>query len=130
MALTVEAALTKKQFGSPDEVRPFANGMGQATMLEIGGRMVGRSRCEPGWRWSQHVKPIAGTDSCETLHLGMIVSGSMRITMDDGRTLEVTEGDVFEIPPGHDAEVLGDEPCELIDFGDITEYAKPGEILR
>lgn len=126
MALTVEAALTKKQFGSPDEVRPFEQDMGQTSMVEIGGRMIGRSVFEPGWCWSQHVKPIAQTDSCESLHLGMILTGAMRVTMTDGRKLDLTAGDVFEIPPGHDAEVLGDEPCELIDFGDLTEYARPG----
>jgi quercetin dioxygenase-like cupin family protein len=125
MALTVEAALIKKQFKSPDEVRPFEQNMGRSTIVEIGGRMIGRSVCEPGWRWSDHVKPITQTDSCESLHLGMIMSGRMLVTMDDGRQLELAEGDVFEIPPGHDAEVLGVTACELIDFGGITEYAKP-----
>ncbi|MBK5229829.1 MAG: cupin domain-containing protein [Thermoleophilia bacterium] len=124
MALNVEAALTKKQFSSPDEVRPFEQDMGQAAMVEIGGRMIGRGVYQPGWRWSEHVKPIAHTDSCEVLHLGMVMAGRMRVTMDDGKQIEIAEGDVFEIPPGHDAEVLGDTACELIDFGDITEYAK------
>lgn len=125
MALTVEAALAQKQFSSPDEVRQFTQDMGRTELLEIGGRMVGRSTCEPGWKWSMHIKPITQTDTCEAFHLGMILSGEMRIEMSDGRQTILRTGDVFEIPPGHDAEVLGDEACVLVDFGDIAEYAKP-----
>ncbi|MFY9488074.1 MAG: cupin domain-containing protein [Solirubrobacterales bacterium] len=125
MALTVEAALTCRQFDMPDETRLFLDDMGRAEMIEIGGRMVARTTCEPGWRWSDHLRPIAQTKSCKSLHLGTCIAGEMRIIMDDGEQMEIRAGDVFEIPPGHDAEVIGSEACVILDFGDIAEYAKP-----
>jgi hypothetical protein len=112
-----------KSFDSPDETRPF-EGKGQAEVVEIGGRTVGRGTFEPGWRWSQNVKPIAQTDSCEVSHLGYVISGRMKVFMDDGSEGEVGPGDVFAIPPGHDAEVVGDEPCVMVDFGEFGDYAK------
>ena len=118
------ADLEVKNFDSPDETRPF-EGKGQAEVLQIGGHTVGRATFEPGWRWSDNVKPIAGTDSCEVSHLGFVVSGRMKIIMDDGSEGEVGPGDVFAIPPGHDAEIVGDEACVCLDFGEFGEYAKP-----
>ena len=112
-----------KSFESPDEVRPF-EGKGKADVLDIGGRVVGRTSLEPGWRWSRNVKPIAGTDSCQVSHLGYCLSGRMKVIMDDGSESELSSGDVVAIPPGHDAEVVGDEPCVFIDFGEFGEYAK------
>jgi hypothetical protein len=117
------ATVTVKSFEQPEEVRPFA-GHGHADFVEVGGRMVGRGRFEPGWRWSQDVKPIAGTDSCQVSHLGYCLSGRMVIHMDDGSRQELGPGDVVAIPPGHDAEVVGDEPCIFVDFGEVDEYAK------
>ena len=112
-----------KSFDSPDEVRPF-EGRGQVEVVKLAGHAVGRGTFEPGWRWSENVKPIAGTDSCQISHLGYVLSGAMRIHMDDGADRDVGAGDVVAIPPGHDAEVLGDEPCVLVDFGEISDYAK------
>jgi hypothetical protein len=112
-----------KRFDQPDETRPFA-GHGHADVVELAGRIVGRGQFEPGWRWSNDVKPIAGTDSCQVSHLGYCVSGRMRVHMDDGTDMEIGPGDVAAIPPGHDAEVIGDEACILLDFGEIAEYAK------
>jgi hypothetical protein len=112
-----------KRFDQPDEVRPFED-HGRAEMVELGGRAVGRGTFEPGWRWSNDVKPIAGTSSCEVSHLGYCISGRMRIHMDDGSVHDIGPGDAAAIPPGHDAEVLGDEPCVMLDFGEIDEYAK------
>ena len=117
------ASIEVKQFDSPDEVREF-EGNGRADVVNIGGRTVGRGTFEPGWTWSGNVKPIAGTESCEVSHLGYCVSGRMRVTMDDGSSGECGPGDVVAIPPGHDAEVIGDEPCVLVDFGEFGEYAK------
>ena|SRR5215210_7682126 len=117
------ATVAVKRFDSPDEVRPFV-GHGHVDVVEVGGRPVGRGEFEPGWRWSQDVKPIAGTDSCQVSHLGYVESGRMRIYMDDGSRQDLGPGDVVAIPPGHDAETLGDEPCVVLDFGEITEYAK------
>ena len=127
MALNVEAVLMTKRFETPDEVRPFKDGMGKTEFVDIGGRMVGRGTFEPGWRWSEHVKPIAQTDSCEVLHLGYVLQGRMRIHMDNGEVIDLMPGDAFEIPPNHDAEVTGDEACVLLDFGEIAHYAQsPG----
>jgi hypothetical protein len=117
------AAVEVKSFDSPDEVRPF-EGNGEAKVLQIGGHTVGRGTFEPGWKWSENVKPIAGTDSCEVSHLGYVLSGRMKVFMDDGSESEIGPGDVFAIPPGHDAEVVGGEPCEMVDFGEFGEYAK------
>ena len=117
------ASIEVKKFDSPDEVREF-EGNGRADVLNIGGRTVGRGTFEPGWRWSENVKPIAGTESCEVSHLGYCVSGRMRVTMDDGSDAEVGPGEVMAIPPGHDAEVVGDEPCVFVDFGEFGDYAK------
>jgi hypothetical protein len=112
-----------KNFDSPDEVREF-EGKGRAKVVTVAGQVVGRGTFEPGWKWSENVKPIAGTDSCEVSHLGYVLSGRMRVQMDDGSEAEIGPGDVVAIPPGHDAEVIGDEPMEMVDFGEICDYAK------
>jgi hypothetical protein len=117
------ASIEVKNFDSPDETRPF-EGNGEARVVNIGGRMVGKAVFEPGWRWSDNVKPIAGTDSCQTSHLGYCISGRMKVFMDDGTEQEVGPGDVFAIHPGHDAETVGNEPCVALDFGEFGDYAK------
>lgn len=116
---TVEARLLSK----PDETRPFES-HGQVELVNIAGNLVGRGTFEPGWMWSRHVKPIAGTDLCDTSHFGYCVSGRMTIKMADGDEVEFGPGTIVSIPPGHDAWVDGDEPCVFIDFGDIAKYAK------
>jgi uncharacterized cupin superfamily protein len=112
-----------KSFDSPDGARPF-EGKGQAAVVNIAGKNVGRAVFEPCWKWSENVNPIAGTDSCQSHHIGYCVSGHMTVHMDDGSTLEIGPGDVFEIPPGHDAEVTGDEACVNVDWGGFGDYAK------
>ena len=116
-------AVEVKSFDSPDETRPF-EGKGRADVANVAGHSVIRGVFEPGWKWSTNLKPIAGTDSCEVSHLGYCVSGRMRIRMDDGGDYEIGPGEVAAIPPGHDAEVVGDEACIWVDFGEISEYAK------
>jgi len=113
-----------RNFESPDQVRPF-EGKGQAAIVNIGGQEVGKGTFEPGWKWSENVKPIAKTDSCQTAHFGYVLSGRMRVFMDDGETGDCGPGDLVAIEPGHDAEVIGDEACVMVDFGKISEYAKP-----
>jgi hypothetical protein len=117
------AGVEVKSFDSPDETREF-EGNGRAHVLELGGHTVGRGTFEPGWKWSQNVKPIAQTDSCQVSHLGYVVSGRMKVYMDDGSEQELGPDDVVAIPPGHDAEVIGDEPCVMLDFGEFGDYAK------
>jgi quercetin dioxygenase-like cupin family protein len=113
-----------RSFDDPDETRPFESN-GRVELVTLAGREIGKAIFEPGWRWSEHVKPIAGTESCEFAHLGYVLSGRMRVSMDDGTEGEIGPGDVFSIAPGHDAEVVGHEPCVMIDVGDEdAEYAK------
>jgi len=112
-----------KTFDKPDETRMF-QGNGMADMVNVAGRPVLRGTFEPGWRWSVNVKPIAGTDTCEMSHLGYCLQGRMRVQMNDGTQQEITAGEVVAIPPGHDAEVVGNESFVFLDFGEIAEYAK------
>ncbi len=93
-------------------------------VVNIGGGVVGRIRLEPGWRWSNDVKPIAGTDLCQAHHFMYQISGRMRVVMADGTEMESGPGDVAVIPPGHDAWVVGDEPVVGVDWGGATNYAK------
>ena len=117
------ADIEAKSFDSPDEVRQFQD-HGHVDLIKVGDHTIGRATFEPGWKWSNDVKPIAGTDSCQTYHLGYILSGRMKITMDDGSEAEAGPGEILAIEPGHDAEVVGDEPCVFVDFGDVEQYAK------
>jgi quercetin dioxygenase-like cupin family protein len=117
------AGIEVKSFNSPDETRPFAD-KGNAEIVNIGGGTVMRARFEPGWRWSEHIKPIAGTESCESPHFLYMLSGRMKVVMNDGTEGEAGAGDVARIEPGHDAWVVGDEPVEAIDFGPSPAYAK------
>lgn len=118
------AGFEVKRFDSPDETRPFAD-KGQARIVDVGGRSVLYGTFEPGWRWSEHLRPIAGTDSCQSPHLLYVLSGRMGVRMDDGAEGEVGPGDVARIDPGHDAWVVGDEACEVVDFGAMATYAQP-----
>jgi uncharacterized cupin superfamily protein len=117
------ASVEVKSFDSPDETRPF-EGKGQAQVVELDGHPISKGTFEPGWKWSVNLKPIAGTDSCQVHHLGYCVSGRMKVTMDDGSEREIGPGEAADIPPGHDAEVVGDESCVWVDFGEVREYAK------
>ena len=112
-----------KGFGEPDEVREFPRG--RAEIVSIGGGEVGRLILEPGWRWSDHVKPIAGTDSCEAPHFQYHVSGRLAIRMDDGSEFVAGPGDVTSLPSGHDAWVVGDDPVVVVDWFGASNYARP-----
>ena len=111
-----------KSFSSPSETREFPNG--RAEILEVGGAEIGRLVLEPGWRWSNDVKPIAGTDSCEAPHFQYHVSGELAVRMDDGTELVARAGDITSLPSGHDAWVVGDEPVVVVDFFGASNYAK------
>ncbi|MGW1776539.1 cupin domain-containing protein [Streptomyces sp. NPDC002104] len=118
------SGIVRRAFDAADETRPFEDGMGRLDLLETEQGLVGRAVFEPGWQWSKHVKPIAGTDSCEAPHVGYVVSGRMNIVMDDGEDTEVQAGDFIQIAPGHDAWVLGEEPCVVLDWQGYGDYAK------
>lgn len=84
--------------------------LGSFQLVRLGGTIVGRARYEPGWKWSQHAGAPLGQTSCSVEHVGPVLAGRDRITMDDGRVIEVGPGDLFAVPPGHDIEVIGEEP--------------------
>ena len=119
------AGLVRKSFDAPEETRPFEGGTGQLQLVNLEEGAVGRATFLPGWKWSEHVKPIAKTHSCQAAHLGYFVSGRMKVVMDDGEELEFGPGDFAVMAPGHDAWIVGDEPCVLVDFGLIQNYARP-----
>jgi len=114
--------LQRRRFSEPSDVRTIPRG--RIDIVELDDTVVGRMTYEPGWRWSVDVKPIAGTDTCQYHHLGLALSGRARVRMADGTELEVGPGDVFEIPPGHDAWVVGDEPWISVDFEAMRTYGK------
>ena len=120
--ITTRHLTEQKNFAEPDEVREFPNG--RVEILEIGNGQVGRITAEPGWRWSNDVKPIAGTGSCEAPHFQYHVSGRLAIRMDDGTELIAGPGDITSLPSGHDAWVVGDEPVVVIDWYGASHYAK------
>jgi quercetin dioxygenase-like cupin family protein len=120
----VMATLQAKRFESPDEVRPFKDGKGKVELVELSGHIVGHGTFEPGWQWSEHVKPLSGTESCQVDHIGYVLDGRMKVVMDDGQELEVGAGDVFHMPPGHDAWIVSETPCVLLDFGGLRGYAR------
>ena len=78
------ASLAGKRFENPDEVREFTDGKGRVELVDLNGHAIGRGTFEPGWRWSDNVKPIAGTDSCQVEHIGYVLEGRMALRMDDG----------------------------------------------
>jgi hypothetical protein len=116
------AAAEHKDFTSADEVREFANG--RLELLRIGGSEIGRLVLQPGWRWSEHVRPIAGTELCEAPHFQYHVAGMLRIQMADGSTFDAVAGQVTALPCGHDAWVVGDEPVIVVDWWGASNYAK------
>ncbi len=115
--------LLGKRLDSPDEVRSLPHG--RVEIFEIGDVIVGRSLFEPGWRWSTDVRPIAGTDLCMYHHLGYVLSGTLHVVLEDGTSLDIGPREAFEIPPGHDAWVVGDEPWDSVDFAGMRAFARP-----
>ena len=117
-------SLTRKSFDSPDETRPFEDSMGQLEVIDTEVGVVGRATFQPGWQWSKHIKPIAGTESCQAAHTCYFVSGRMKVVMDDGEEMEYGPGDFAAMEPGHDAWIVDDEPCVVIDWQGFADYAK------
>ena len=117
------ASIEINDFSSPDEVRspdPHVT----VDVVKIAGGEVGRYTFQPGWRWSEHIKPVVGGDSCQTDHVGYVVSGTLAAQSDDGSTGEATAGCVYRIGPGHDGWVVGDEPVVVVEFQGAATYAK------
>ena len=117
------SASESRNIESPDETRAF-RAHGHMDVVTLGDFTLGRGVFEPGWRWSADVKPIAGTESCQVRHTGICLSGQMTVQHDDGSQMQIGPGDVVVIEPGHDAWIVGEEACVLIDTG-VAAYAKP-----
>jgi hypothetical protein len=115
--------LIARSLDVPDDKRSFEHG--SLNVVTIDGAAIGRAVFNPGWKWSLDVKPIAGTESCQAPHTGYVISGRMHVRMDDGTEGEAGPGDAIVISPGHDAWVLGDEPCIVLDWSGSADYGKP-----
>jgi quercetin dioxygenase-like cupin family protein len=116
------AKLETKSFDSPEETRTPERTTVELVNLEE--TTVGRYTFEPGWRWSEHVKPVAKTESCEVNHVGYVLEGRIHVRHDDGTEIDVGPGDVYQIPPGHDAWVAGEERFVAVEFQGAAGYAK------
>jgi class 3 adenylate cyclase len=114
--------LLRKNLSRPDEVRTFPRG--HTEVYNLGDTVVGRQVFEPGWRWSTDTQPVVGTDWCEVFHQGVVISGRLRVAMSDGPELELGPGDLFEVPSGHDAWVIGDEAFVSVDFAGRRHFAE------
>lgn len=111
------------------ETRSFAE-HGHAELASAGALTLMRGVFEPGWRWSTDIAPIAGTTSCQTRHLGYVQAGAMRIRTDEGAEYDIVAGDLFDLPAGHDAWVVGDEPCVMLDYSaEAIRYARTDGVL-
>jgi hypothetical protein len=116
-------SIEKRSLETPEEVRNFP--LGKVELVTIGNVTFGKGTFQPGWKWSESVKPIVHTDSCLAPHTQFHVSGRLRVRMDDGSEVEYGPGDVGVIQPGHDAWVVGKDPVVVIDFTGFTHYAEP-----
>ena len=119
------AGVEKRSFDSPDETR--TPDKTRLDVVRIGGTSAARLTLEPGWRWSQCVKPVAGTERCQHRHVGVVQSGTMRVTHDDGTVVELSPGEVYVIEPGHDAEIVGEDRFVGFEFEPqaAESYARP-----
>ena len=112
------AGITMKSFDAADEVR--TPDKTKLEVVDLAGVKAARLTAQPGWRWSECIKPVAGGDSCQAHHIGVIVSGTMHVVHDDGTEGEAGPGDAYVIEPGHDAWVVGDEPVVAFEFDSST----------
>jgi hypothetical protein len=120
--MSVEKLQTKSH-DNPDELR--APSKTRVEIVRLSGYTLGRFKFQPGWRWSECIKPVVGTDSCQVAHLGYVVSGRIAVRMNDGSQTTIEEGMSYTIPPGHDAWVEGDKPFVGLEVMSAEQYAKP-----
>jgi hypothetical protein len=107
---------------SPDETRTFDKG--KIELASMGDVTIGRAVLEPGWSWEKCVKPLVKTNSCQVPHTGYMISGKMKVVMDDGAEEEFGAGDAITVPPRHNAWVVGNDPVVALDFTGSKDYAK------
>lgn len=118
------SGVQRLDFDSADETRTPSKT--RVDLVRVGDTTVGRFAFEPGWRWSECIKPVVGTDSCQARHVGIVRSGSMHVVHEDGTEADIESGDAYVIEPGHDAWVTGDEPLVAFEFESraAEEYAR------
>ena len=116
------AGVEARDFSSPDETRSPEKT--KIELVNVAGGQIGRYTFQPGWHWSEHIKPVAKTDSCQVEHIGYMVSGSLRLKHDDGSEQDIVHGMVYRIAPGHDAWNAGQEPAVVVEFQGAANYAK------
>jgi mannose-6-phosphate isomerase-like protein (cupin superfamily) len=121
--------LLVKSLEQPDETRSAA-GKGDVELVRLADVTVARATFQPGWRWTEHVKPAAGTELCEAAHIGYVVSGRQAVRMADGTQVELGPGDAFVVGPGHDSWVIGDEPCVTVDFSGGESFAYGSDAIN
>ena len=114
--------LQRRSFLSSEEVRKFPNG--ELRLVTFDDIVFGEFKFEPGWKWSTDVRPIAGTPQCEHRHVGFVVRGQLHVVMTDGATMDFVPGDIYEIPPGHDAWVVGDVAYHGVEFSGARTFAQ------
>jgi hypothetical protein len=119
------AGVHSKSFDSPDETR--TPDKTKIDVIDLGGAKAARFTMQPGWRWTECIKPVVGGDSCQARHLGVVTSGKMHIVHNDGTESDIGTGEAYRIDPGHDAWVVGDEPFVGFEFESSAAetYAKP-----
>lgn len=116
------AGIEARDFSSPDETRTP-----EKTLIElftIGGGQIGRYTFQPGWKWSECIKPVVGTESCQVNHIGYMLSGSLQLKHDDGTEMEISAGMIYEIGPGHDAWNATSEPCVVVEFQGAAHFGE------
>ena len=118
------AGVEARDFSAPDETR--APDKTTVDIVRMGGTSASRMSMQPGWKWSECIKPVAGTDSCQLHHVGVVVSGTLHVAHEDGTEQDISPGHAYVIEPGHDAWVVGDEPVMGYEFDSRTaeEYAR------
>jgi class 3 adenylate cyclase len=124
------SAIRRKNLDQPDEVRSFPKMTGH--LVDVGAVVIGRAVLEPGWRWSTHVSPAAGTPTCQVHHVQMVLAGRMALKLDgEEEVVELVAGDVADVPRGHDAWVVGDQAVVVFDLlGNVSEIGLPAEHER
>ena len=111
-------SITKKSFDAADEVR--TPDKTKIEVVNLGTHIAGRMTAQPGWKWSECIKPVVGGDSCQMLHIGAAISGKLHVKHNDGTEVDLVPGDAYEVQPGHDAWVVGNEPFVALEFQSET----------
>jgi hypothetical protein len=111
-----------RDFSNPDETR--TPDKTTVELVRLAGGEIGRYTFQPGWRWSEVIKPVVQTETCEVEHIGYVVEGQLHVVHDDGTEADLTPGSVYRVSPGHDAWAVGDDPVVLVEFQGAASYAK------